>query len=106
STGATQVNKALQQLDQVIQQNAAASEEMASTAEELSSQADVLQSAMAFFKVDDARLTQAPETSRIAGRASSRRKGGSGKAAEAHSNSSALAHMSRALNAPGSPNIQ
>jgi len=48
STGATQVNKAIQQLDQVIQQNAAASEEMASTAEELASQAEVLQSVTDF----------------------------------------------------------
>lgn len=54
STGAGQVNKAIQQLDQVIQQNASASEEMASTAEELSGQAVVLQSALAFFKVDNA----------------------------------------------------
>jgi methyl-accepting chemotaxis protein len=53
STGATQVNKAIQQLDQVIQQNAAASEEMASTAEELASQAEVLQSAIGFFKLED-----------------------------------------------------
>jgi len=53
STGAAQVNKAIQQLDQVIQQNAAASEEMASTAEELSSQAEQLQSTIAFFRVDD-----------------------------------------------------
>ena len=53
STGATQVNKAIQQLDQVIQQNASASEELASTSEELASQAEVLQSAIAFFKVDD-----------------------------------------------------
>jgi methyl-accepting chemotaxis protein len=53
STGATQVNQAIQQLDQVIQQNASAAEQMASTSEELSSQADSLQSAMTFFKVDD-----------------------------------------------------
>lgn len=52
STGAAQVNKAMQQLDQVIQQNASASEEMATTAEELASQAEILQSAIAFFKVD------------------------------------------------------
>lgn len=50
STGALQVNKAIQQLDQVIQANAGASEEMASTAEELASQAEVLQAAMGFFK--------------------------------------------------------
>jgi len=53
STGAAQVNKAIQQLDQVIQQNSAASEEMASTAEELSSQAEVLQTTIAFFKTGE-----------------------------------------------------
>ena len=53
STGAAQINKAIQQLDQVIQQNAAASEEMASTSEELSSQAIQLQSSIAFFRVDE-----------------------------------------------------
>ncbi len=52
STGAAQVNKAMQQLDQVIQQNASASEEMASTAEELSGQAEILQTTIAFFKID------------------------------------------------------
>ena len=53
STGAGQVNKAIQQLDQVIQQNSAASEEMASTAEELSSQAEVLQSTIGFFSLGE-----------------------------------------------------
>jgi methyl-accepting chemotaxis protein len=51
SSGAAQVNKALQQLDQVVQQNASSSEELASTAEELSSQAEQLQATMAFFQV-------------------------------------------------------
>ncbi len=51
STGAGQVNKALQQLDQVIQQNAAASEELASTAEELSAQAEQLQGTIAYFRI-------------------------------------------------------
>ena len=54
STGANQVNQALQQLDQVIQQNAGASEEMAATSEELSAQADMLARAIGFFTVDDA----------------------------------------------------
>jgi methyl-accepting chemotaxis protein len=53
STGATQVNKAIQQLDQVIQQNSASSEEMASTATELSSQAEVLQSSIGFFNTGE-----------------------------------------------------
>lgn len=60
STGATQVNKAVQQLDQVIQQNAAASEEMASTAQELSNQALTLQSTIAFFKTGDTHHAQHP----------------------------------------------
>ncbi len=62
STGATQVNKAIQQLDQVIQQNSAASEEMASTAEELSSQAEVLQSSIAFFKTGEKQAVRAPQS--------------------------------------------
>jgi methyl-accepting chemotaxis protein len=53
SSGAGQINNAIQQLDQVIQQNAGASEEMASTAEELSSQAVQLQDTISFFKIGD-----------------------------------------------------
>jgi len=53
STGAAQVNKAIQQLDQVIQQNAAGSEKMAFTAEGLASQAEALQAAISFFKLED-----------------------------------------------------
>ncbi|MBI5381470.1 MAG: HAMP domain-containing protein [Opitutae bacterium] len=53
ATGATQINKALLELDKVIQQNASAAEEMASSSEELSSQAEQLQSAIEFFKVSD-----------------------------------------------------
>jgi methyl-accepting chemotaxis protein len=51
TTGADQINGAIQQLNQVIQQNAGAAEEMSSTAEELSSQSEQLQSTIAFFKV-------------------------------------------------------
>ncbi len=50
STGATQINKAIQQLDQVIQQNASAAEEMASTSQELSGQAQQLMGTISFFK--------------------------------------------------------
>jgi methyl-accepting chemotaxis protein len=67
STGANQVNKAIQQLDQVIQQNAAASEEMASTAEELSGQAEVLQTTIAFFKVGDTHQVRQPQAGKAAG---------------------------------------
>ena len=52
STGAAQVNLAIQQLDTVTQENTAASEELSSTAEELASQAEQLQSAIGFFKVE------------------------------------------------------
>jgi len=51
STGAEQINLAIQQLNQVVQQNASAAEEMSSTAEELSSQAEQLQDSIAFFKL-------------------------------------------------------
>jgi len=51
TTGADQVNKAIQQLDQVIQQNASASEETASTSEELAGQAQRLTQVMQFFKL-------------------------------------------------------
>ncbi len=51
TTGAEQINKAIQQLDHVIQQNASAAEEMSSMAEELFSQAEQFQSIMAFFKI-------------------------------------------------------
>jgi methyl-accepting chemotaxis protein len=51
-TGAEQINKALQQLDQVIQQNAAGAEEMASTSHELKGQSDNLQNVLSFFKID------------------------------------------------------
>ncbi len=51
SSGAGQINNAIQQLDSVIQQNAGASQEMSSTAEELSLQAEHLQATIAFFQV-------------------------------------------------------
>lgn len=52
SSGADQVNGAIQQLNQVTQQNAAASEEMATSAEELSSQADQVRNIISFFKTE------------------------------------------------------
>ena len=52
SSGAGQINKAIQQLDQVVQQNASASEQMASMSSELLSQAEQLQSTIAFFKLN------------------------------------------------------
>jgi len=60
TTGADQVNKAIQQLDQVIQQNASASEETASTSEELAGQAQRLTQVMQFFKLGDGRQQGRP----------------------------------------------
>ncbi len=51
STGAAQINTAMNQLNQTTQQNASATEELAATAEEMSSQAEQLQQLMSFFKV-------------------------------------------------------
>ncbi|MFP4446107.1 MAG: methyl-accepting chemotaxis protein [Desulfosudaceae bacterium] len=53
TSGADQINRAIQQLDQVVQQNASSAEEVSSTAQELTSQAQQLQSTMSFFKVDN-----------------------------------------------------
>lgn len=52
NSGADQINRALQELDQVIQQNAGAEEQLSSTSEELASQAVNLQRTMEFFKMD------------------------------------------------------
>jgi methyl-accepting chemotaxis protein len=51
-TGATQINTAIQQLDNVVQSNAAGAEEMASTTAHLSSQAEILDQAVSFFRFD------------------------------------------------------
>ena len=53
SSGAGQINTAIQQLDKVVQHNASASEAMASTSVELSSQAEHLKGTISFFKLDD-----------------------------------------------------
>lgn len=50
-TGADQINKAVQQLDQIIQQNVSASEELSGIAEELANQAGQLKKIAAFFTI-------------------------------------------------------
>ncbi|MBF0610275.1 MAG: DUF3365 domain-containing protein, partial [Magnetococcales bacterium] len=61
TTGASQINGAIQQLDQVIQQNAGASEEVAATADELRDQAQNLDHAISFFNLGgEARKHAAP----------------------------------------------
>ena len=68
SAGVSQVNTAMNQLNQITQQNASASEELAATAEELNGQAEQLQSLVAFFKVDGAANSTpvAPSAHRVA----------------------------------------
>jgi len=66
SSGAEQINNAIQNLNNVVQENAATAEELAAGAEELNSQSLQLQEAVAFFKIDG--LTQkyvAPQPARV-----------------------------------------
>ncbi len=66
STGASQINKAIQQLDQVTQQNAAASEEMSATSEELAAQAEAMKEAIGFFKLSiDAQQKRSEVTNHV-----------------------------------------
>jgi methyl-accepting chemotaxis protein len=58
SSGVTQINSAMLQLNQITQQNASASEELAATAEEMSGQAEQLQRLMGFFNTGDGRAVQ------------------------------------------------
>ena len=53
SAGVSQINTAMDQLNQITQQNASSSEELAATSEEMSGQAAQLQDLMAFFTVTD-----------------------------------------------------
>jgi len=50
--GSSQINQAIQQLDQVTQQNAGASEQVSTTSGQLSEQAERLHATIAFFRVD------------------------------------------------------
>jgi methyl-accepting chemotaxis protein len=52
SSGAEQINNAIQNLNNVVQENAATAEQLAAGAEELNSQSLQLQEAVAFFKID------------------------------------------------------
>ncbi|WP_425567290.1 methyl-accepting chemotaxis protein [Sphingomonas rosea] len=53
--GASQINEAIQQLDQVTQQNAGASEQISTTSELLASQAEQLQGSIAYFRLGNDR---------------------------------------------------
>jgi methyl-accepting chemotaxis protein len=102
STGAGQVNKAVQQLDQVIQQNASASEEMSSSSEELSTQAEALQSAVAFFKIENARGTAPARPNKMAVSAHTLPRQSTGKAATGQRVPAAgLAKLQKAVESTG-----
>lgn len=64
SSGVSQINRAMGQVDEVTQRNASAAEELSSTAEEMSSQAEVLQVLVSFFNV----ARETPRASRRSGR--------------------------------------
>jgi methyl-accepting chemotaxis protein len=52
SSGVSQINKAMANVDQVTQRNASAAEELASTSEEMASQAESLQQLVSFFLIE------------------------------------------------------
>jgi methyl-accepting chemotaxis protein len=57
SSGVTQINQAMAQVDTVTQRNASSAEELSSTAEELAAQSEQLQQLMTFFRVAGERRT-------------------------------------------------
>jgi methyl-accepting chemotaxis protein len=65
-SGAEQINKAIQILDQVIQQNAASAEETSSTTEELASQAERMQDMIAFFRLAEGMTKASRGASKLA----------------------------------------
>jgi methyl-accepting chemotaxis protein len=58
SSGVTQINKAMSQVDTVTQRNASSAEELSSTAEELAAQSEQLQQLMTFFQVAGEQLVR------------------------------------------------
>jgi len=65
NSGASQINKAVQQFTQVTQQNAASGEELATSSEELASQAEQLKSVISFFKTNEDRKLQNPDSKKF-----------------------------------------
>lgn len=60
ASGVSQVNLAMNEVDQITQRNASAAEELSGTAKEMSAQAETLQQLMEFFKVAAAAGNQYP----------------------------------------------
>lgn len=61
SSGADQINSAIQQLNMVTQQNAATSEELSTNAVELSAQAEQLKETISFFKIGNSEGENLPK---------------------------------------------
>lgn len=57
SSGVTQINQAMSQVDTVTQRNASSAEELSSTAEELAAQSEQLQQLMTFFVLSGGRVS-------------------------------------------------
>ena len=57
SSGVTQINQAMSQVDTVTQRNASSAEELSSTAEELAAQSEQLQQLMTFFQLSGGRVS-------------------------------------------------
>ena len=58
SSGVTQINQAMSQVDTVTQRNASSAEELSSTAEELATQSEQLQQLMTFFRLAEGTATR------------------------------------------------
>lgn len=65
ATGVSQVNTAMEQLDQVSQTSASSSEELAATSEELSASAENLLEIIGFFKLGDEKKSSSPQKSGV-----------------------------------------
>ena len=98
-SGAAQINKALQQLDQVIQANAASAEQLSATSDELARQAVQLQTSISFFKVDG--QEQAPVRFAHASRTPPSPGSAAKRAALRHAAKSADKGVSLSLNSDG-----
>ncbi|HEX5339184.1 MAG TPA: MCP four helix bundle domain-containing protein [Gallionella sp.] len=84
SSGAAQINTAMNQLNQITQQNASSTEELAATAEEMSSQAEQLQQLMSYFRVSGGSVAQHQSFNPSASKAVAKPTKGATKLAVAH----------------------
>ncbi len=67
SSGVTQINRAMSQVDSVTQRNASSAEELSSTAEELATQSEQLQQLITFFRISEEKSIDRDADKRQAG---------------------------------------